>query len=134
MSEISDKLHELQAMRDRSERAEFSEAIRITSPFADYKTTLFSVLNSKLNHFFVLARDKADALKIVENHGHVINRKLARIKVADRRDFSLDLQKFFSAAAQAQSKRAQGIVTNQNGFAVMKHGGQIYMPLTVVGD
>jgi hypothetical protein len=73
-----------------------------------------------------LASKKSDALKILERHGHVIARKLAGISEAEERDAAPEMRKFFSSAAQASAKHAQGIVVNQNGFAVMKHGGQIH--------
>jgi hypothetical protein len=53
MSEIFDSLQSLQVIRDKAELAEFTEAIRIASNFADKPTTLFDVWNSKLNHYFV---------------------------------------------------------------------------------
>lgn len=116
------------------EIADWIEAARPFRPFADEPTHLFSVRNTKLNHFFVLARDKKDALAILERNGHVVNRKLARIKLADPKDWVPEMSKFFASTAQASAKRAQGIVENANGFAVMKNGSNVFMPLTIVKD
>lgn len=108
------------------------EAFRLASPYSDQETTLFSIRNSKLNHFFVLANDKRDALKFLENSGHIVNRKLARIKIADPTDWVPEMSKFFAAVSQASARRAQGMVTNSDGFAVMQNTGKIFMPLSVV--
>ena len=129
--DINKTLQAVLAAQLREKQIE-DEAFRLGSPYSDQATKLFSVRNSKLNHFFVLANDKQDALKFLENSGHIVSRKLARIKIADPADWVPEMSKFFAAVAQASASRAQGIVTNSNGFAVMKNTGTIFMPLTVV--
>ena len=85
-----------------------------------------------MNHFFVLAENRKDALTFLEKKGHISNRNLARISEAKGSDWAVDMTKFFSSAAQASTNRAQGIVKNMDGFAVMQNGGGIFMPLSVV--
>ena len=111
---------------------EFSPTYGIISPFAGCATNLYIVYNTKMNSFFVLAKDKSDALSILVHYKHVTSRKLARIGLARDSSWAPEMQKFFASAAQAESKGAQGIVSNMGGFAVMSNNGSVYMPLNVV--
>ena len=113
---------------------EFNPTYGIVSPYAGCATNLYVVWNTKMNHFFVLAKDKKDALSILVHFGHVVNRKLARIGLARDSSWVPAMEKFFSSAARAEAEGAQGIVTNMHGFAVMKQCGSVYMPLGMVGE
>jgi hypothetical protein len=120
-------------LKKNAEKRKWEEMMRLTLCRSDEPTSLYEVWNSKLNHYFVLARDEKDALAILEKAGHVVSRKLARIKKADAGSWAPSMGKFFASTTRASADKAQGIVKEQNGFAVMRNNGMIYMPLSVVG-